>query len=264
MSDIGALHLLLVDDELDFLEATSRALSRRGFEVKTAEDGVRALELILQHSFDVVVLDVRMPGMDGAEVFHQIKERKPTLPVLMLTGHGSIKQAFETSREGVFEYLTKPCDIDKLVKVARRACGATHVTAPPAQSIRVLLVDDDADFVTALGTALVRRGFQVETRTTGSEAIALLTHSVFDVAIVDLVMPEMDGIEVLKRIKQMRPTIEVLMLTGHPSVRQAIVGMADGAFDFLVKPPAIEALISQLHRAAAAARAPGSPKTSAP
>jgi DNA-binding NtrC family response regulator len=226
MSDSEALHLLLVDDELDFLEATSRALSRRGFAVKTAEDGVRALELIKEHNFDVIVLDVRMPGMDGAEVFHQVKQLKPTLPVLMLTGHGSIKQAFETSREGVFEYLTKPCDIDKLVKVARRACAA-RASAPTAQSIRVLLVDDDADFVTALSTALGRRGFQVEGRMCGSEAIALLAHSVFDVAVVDLVMPEIDGLEVLKRIKQVRPALEVLMLTGHPSVRQAIAGMAD-------------------------------------
>ena len=252
MSDIAPIRLLLVDDEVDFLDVTARALSRRGFEVTIAEDGARALELIQEHHFEVLVLDVRMPGIDGPEVFRMVKRLAPTLPVLMLTGHGTIKQAFEISREGVFEYLTKPCE---LAKVARRACEASRVVAADAESARVIVVDDDPEFASALSGTLTRRGFHVVTHTSAAEALRAINQEVFDVAIVDLVMPEMDGIEVLKRIKQAQATIEVVMLTGHPSVRQAIEGMADGAFDFLVKPPNIEALVAQLSRASSASRA---------
>jgi DNA-binding NtrC family response regulator len=254
MPEADLIRVLLVDDDLDFLDATARALSRRGFEVTLAEDGTGAIESAQRKPFDVVVLDVRMPGMDGAEVFRQLKQSSPTLPVIMLTGHGTVQQAYEVSREGVFEYLTKPCDIDKLVKVARRAFEQTRLKSAVPGSTRVLLVDDDQEFTEALSITLGRRGFDVTARNRGEDAVALAGSERFDVAVVDLVMPEMDGLEVLKRIKRAQPGLEVLMLTGHPSVRQAIEGLADGAFDFLVKPPSIEALVAQLNRASAASR----------
>jgi DNA-binding NtrC family response regulator len=254
MPEADLIRVLLVDDDLDFLDATARALSRRGFEVSVAEDGTGALESARRKPFDVVVLDVRMPGMDGAEVFRELRQTTPALPVIMLTGHGNVQQAYEVSRQGVFEYLTKPCDIDKLVKVARRAYEQTRASAASPGSVRVLLVDDDPEFTEALSITLRRRGFDVTASNRGDEAVGLAAKHAFDVAVVDLVMPEMDGLEVLKRVKRAQPRLEVLMLTGHPSVRQAIEGLADGAFDFLVKPPSIEALVAQLNRASSASR----------
>jgi DNA-binding NtrC family response regulator len=113
--------LLLVDDELDFLAAVKKALSSRGFDVETAENGERAVERLRQHRPDVVVLDVKMPGIDGVQLFRRIHLVYPDVPVILLTGHGTVKQAFETSKEGVFEYLTKPCDVDELAGVVRQA-----------------------------------------------------------------------------------------------------------------------------------------------
>jgi DNA-binding NtrC family response regulator len=113
--------LLLVDDELDFLAAVKKALSSRGFDVETAENGDRAVERLRQYRPDVVVLDVKMPGIDGVQLFRRIHLVYPEVPVILLTGHGTVKQAFETSKEGVFEYLTKPCDVDELAFVVRQA-----------------------------------------------------------------------------------------------------------------------------------------------
>ncbi len=262
MSDVEPIRVLLVDDEVDFLEVTARALGRRGFQVATAEDGARALELVNAQPFDALVLDVRMPGIDGTEVFRLARRVAPELPVIMLTGHGTVKHAFEISREGVFEYLTKPCDIDKLVKVLHRAVDQRRVRELGDEVVRVLLVDDDPDFAETLSMTLQRRGFEVMAFTSGADALATLGGEPFDVAVVDLVMPEMDGLEVLKRIKRAQPEIEVLMLTGHPSVRQAIEGLADGAFDFLVKPPSIDTLVAQLRRASASSRGRAEPPPS--
>ena len=115
--------LLLVDDEQDFLEAIERALSNRGFEVATAACGVDAIECLRRSQPDVAVLDVKMPDIDGVQLFKRLHLVYPDLPVILLTGHGTVQQAFETSRDGVFEYLTKPCDVDELAAVARRAAG---------------------------------------------------------------------------------------------------------------------------------------------
>jgi DNA-binding NtrC family response regulator len=116
-----SMKILLVDDEKDFLKSTSKALDRRGFEVKTAENANDALNLLEGESFDVAVLDVRMPGMPGDQLFREIKRKRPGLPMIILTGHGTIQQAFNTSREGIFDYLIKPCDVDKLAEVVRQA-----------------------------------------------------------------------------------------------------------------------------------------------
>ena len=113
--------LLLVDDEEEFLIATSQALERRGFEVTTAANGSDALELLTESEYDVAVVDVKMPGLAGDELFREIKRRWPYVPVVMLTGHGTMTQAFTISKEGVHDYLTKPCDMNHLAKVARQA-----------------------------------------------------------------------------------------------------------------------------------------------
>ncbi len=120
-TDEPAIRLLLVDDERDFLRAVSPGLERRGLRVTTAEDGATALALLGEGTTDVVVLDVKMPGMDGISVFRRITEMAPHVPVIMLTGHGSIQDAFETSRRGVYEYLTKPCRVETLAEVVRKA-----------------------------------------------------------------------------------------------------------------------------------------------
>ena len=116
--------VLLVDDEAEFLDSTAKALSRRGFEVQQAENGELALRMLEKRQTIVAVLDVKMPGMDGVDVFREIKLRWPSIAVIMLTGHGSVGQAFATSKEGVVEYLAKPCDIDKLAAVIRKAAAS--------------------------------------------------------------------------------------------------------------------------------------------
>ncbi len=244
--DASDIRLLMVDDEREFLQAVEPGLVRRGFEVTLAEDGVRALELLASRSFDVVVLDVKMPGIDGVDVFREIKRRTPDLPVVMLTGHGNIQQAFDTSREGVQEYLTKPCDVDTLARALReaveRSAAWERAAAEAVEEIHLLLVDDDLEFVRSITPALERRGVVVSAVHDGPQALERARDQNFPVAVVDVVMPGMDGLTLLDRLREASPLTEVIILTGNPRVGDVRRGLKEGAFDYLIKPCKVEDL----------------------
>lgn len=121
MSDKKEIKLLLVDDEVKFLESLSRRLSIRDFEVKTATDGQKAIKAAKGYKFDVAIVDLKMPGMDGTEVLKILKDKHKWLEVIILTGYGTIDSAAECTRLGAFGYLEKPCDIDKLIDVLKEA-----------------------------------------------------------------------------------------------------------------------------------------------
>lgn len=108
------LYVLLVDDEPRYLETTSRLLARKGCTVITAASGMEALAMLAKEPVHVVVLDVKMPGMDGHETFRAIRKSHPLVEVILLTGHGTVDSAVEGLKAGAFDYLMKPADIDLL------------------------------------------------------------------------------------------------------------------------------------------------------
>lgn len=117
---------------------------------------------------------------------------------------------------------------------------------PGHQHIRVLLVDDEVDYVNVLANRLTRRGLDVTRAVSGAEAVQAVRRQDFDVAILDLKMEDMDGIEVLRIVKQMDPSLEVIMLTGHGSQTAANDGIRYGAFDYLIKPCDMEDLLAKI------------------
>ena len=124
MSDEKLIKVLLVDDEVKLLESVSQRLSLRDFEVTTASDGKKAIKAAKGDKFDVAIVDLRMPGMDGTEVLKTLKKRHKWLEVIILTGYGSIDSAAECTRLGAFGYLEKPCDFDNLIDVLKEAYTA--------------------------------------------------------------------------------------------------------------------------------------------
>jgi DNA-binding NtrC family response regulator len=107
-------NVLLVDDELEFLETLVKRLTKRGLNISTAKSGEDALKIIGGKGIDVAVLDVRMPGMDGIQTLRKIKKIEPLMEVIMLTGHASVEVAIQGMELGAFDYLMKPADIDEL------------------------------------------------------------------------------------------------------------------------------------------------------
>jgi DNA-binding NtrC family response regulator len=115
------IKLLIVDDETRFLNAIAKRLTKRGFDVRTAENGEDAIQLARSEKFDIALLDLRMPGMDGGVVLRMLKEEHQFLEAIILTGHGSLESAVELTKLGAFSYLPKPYELDELIQVLQGA-----------------------------------------------------------------------------------------------------------------------------------------------
>ncbi|MFV9689645.1 MAG: response regulator [Desulfobacteria bacterium] len=109
------IRMLLVDDEDDFRTTLANRLKLRKIDITDAASGSEAIELVKQKPFDVAVIDVKMPGIDGIETLTEIKKIDPSIEVIMLTGHASIESGMESMKIGAYDYVMKPCDIDELL-----------------------------------------------------------------------------------------------------------------------------------------------------
>ena len=115
-------NVLLVDDEVPFVEAMSRRLKKRDISIETSFSGAEALDVLEKNrSVEVVILDVKMPGMDGIETLSEIRKKFPLVEVIMLTGHATVETGIEGMKLGAFDYLMKPCDMDVLMKKLKEA-----------------------------------------------------------------------------------------------------------------------------------------------
>jgi two-component system OmpR family response regulator len=116
-----AFKVLVVDDEPDFLETIVKRLQRRKINTVGVDSGKEALDLLEREHFDVVILDVRMPGMDGIDTLREMKKKRPLMEVIMLTGHASVESGMQGMQLGAFDYVMKPAEIDELLEKVRQA-----------------------------------------------------------------------------------------------------------------------------------------------
>ena len=113
--------VLIVDDEEELVTTIAERLQIRGIQAETATDGETALKMIEENPPQVVVLDVMMPGIGGIEILQRMKAQNLQIPVILLTGYGSTEQGLEGMREGAFDYLMKPCDLNNLISKIQEA-----------------------------------------------------------------------------------------------------------------------------------------------
>ena len=124
---MSEMRIMLVDDEERFLTTTQKLLARKGIDVITATSGSQALDKLITENVQVVILDVKMPGMDGIATLKAIKDRYPLIEVIMLTGHATVESAVDGLKSGATDYLMKPTDIDELVAKAEEAYAKRKV-----------------------------------------------------------------------------------------------------------------------------------------
>lgn len=131
--------ILIVDDEKKFVDYLSERLSIRDYDVTTSLNGEEAIDKVKGYNFDVVILDVLMPGMDGVETLREIKRIKPLTEVIMLTGNATVETAVEGMKLGAHDYLMKPCETEELISKVNKACERK---AEQEERIRAVKVAD--------------------------------------------------------------------------------------------------------------------------
>ena len=151
------LKLLLVDDEKEFVETLADRLRMRDLEASIARDGEEALSAVKKEEPDVIVLDVKMPGIDGIEVLRRVKDAYPDVEVIILTGHGSEKDEEAARSLGAFDYVKKPADLDKLVpqikdafrqrmrKLERMSMAVAFAEAGDFDTAKEMMEEDEAE-----------------------------------------------------------------------------------------------------------------------
>lgn len=122
--DNKKIKILLIDDEEEFSSTLAERLELRGYDARTASSGGEGLTLAESEAFDITVLDLMMPEMNGLDALEHLKRAHPAMPIILLTGHGSTKEGMEGMRRGAFDYLIKPLDINELIKKILTAVDA--------------------------------------------------------------------------------------------------------------------------------------------
>ena len=120
--------LLIIDDEKNIREGLAANFEMDGYNVKLAENGKQGLEFLAKGDIDLVITDLRMPGISGEEVLRKVTTETPGVPVIVLTGHGSIDSAVDAMRNGAYDFLTKPLNLDQLSLIVKRALEARELS----------------------------------------------------------------------------------------------------------------------------------------
>ncbi len=220
--------ILVVDDNQDLLETFAMILKRRGYYVQTANDGVSAISKFKEQNFDVTLMDIVMPEMNGVDAFKKIKEIQPEAPIILMTAYSDEDLIQNAKNEGARRIIHKPIHIDQLIDLINETAGNEPI----------LIVDDDADICDTLTQILEVQGYEVLSAKSGEEAVMMTKGTSFQIAFIDVKLPKIDGLETLLRLKEINPDIIVIMMTGFRNeVKEALdKAQAASAITCLYKP----------------------------
>ncbi len=199
--------ILVVDDNEEFLQNTKDILELAGYEVLCASDPLKGLEQARLEHPDLILMDIRLPIMDGVEAYERIRETTPEVPVIMMTAYSVDDLVVKALHEGAFGALIKPLDFDQLLPIIDRALGHGPL---------LLIVDDDAQFCASMADVLEQNGYRVDVAYDSETAISKTSGSSFDVLVLDLKLPTMDGMETYHAIRARRPNATAIFVTGYP------------------------------------------------
>lgn len=211
--------VLVVDDNADLLNTFSLILKMKGFNVDTAENGLSAVNKFKKRSFDVILMDLIMPQMNGVEAFRKIREINPGARVILMTAYYEEDEIKTALNEGAYRTVHKPVDVARLMEVIGEA----------TMSLPVLIVDDDDDFRRTMARALELKGYRVDAAGSGEEALQIAQERDCQVAFIDIKMPFMNGLETYLKLKEINSTMKTVMMTGYGDEVTDIIGKAMAA-----------------------------------
>jgi len=241
--------ILVIDDERMICDLLRAVFSRHGHEVVTASSGAEGIALFREYRPRITLLDLHMPAMNGIEVLKEIRAFDPRASVMMLTGGGTTELENQARTLGVTDFLSKGLSLDVLVGALERAM---QQTAPAAASPRpaaaagpglsILVVDDEPMIGGLLTQFLSLRGHRVRTAASGEEALALARQETPQIAILDMYMPGMNGVETLRALRALGYGGGVIALTASQDEKLLREMLELGSVDVMGKPVDLERL----------------------
>jgi DNA-binding NtrC family response regulator len=209
-------------------ETFSDILKDLGHHVEVANDGFKAIEKIKAQAFDVILMDIKMPGINGVETFKKIKGIRPEATVMMMTAYSVEDLVAEALKEGAYGIMYKPVNITEVVEFIESI----------EKSALILIVDDDLSTCESLMDVLKEKGYRIAKASNGQEAITMVREAEFDLVFIDVKMPVMNGLEIYLALKKIRSDIKVIMMTGYRQEVQDLVGEAikNNAYTCIYKP----------------------------
>ena len=220
--------VLLVDDDKDMTETLSDVLIDMGYHVETANNGLEAIEKVKTHPFDTVLLDIKMPGINGVETFKEIKKIRPEAVVMLMTAQSVEELVAEALEDGAYGIMYKPIDTKKLVEFIETA----------KRGALILFVDIDLFTTRKLIAALKQSGYRVAEAMSGEEAQKLVQRKSYDVVFIEVNMPVMNGVETYKALRNIRPDVKVVMTTNYREGIEDLIDQAmnESAYTCIYKP----------------------------
>ena len=204
--------ILIVDDDEAMTRTLGDILELVGHDVTAVHNGSEAVAMVERATFHCVLMDIRMPVMNGVEALKQIKKIAPECPVIMMTAYAVHDLIEEAKREGALAVVYKPIEPSRVVELVQKL----------RQESSVIIVDDDQSFCTTLCDVLQAKGYRIGAAFEGNEAIGLVEQGTYDFVILDMKLPDMDGLEVMDAIRDTNPDIAVILMSGYEEMEPSM------------------------------------------
>jgi len=231
--------ILIVDDDTGMTETLSDILDDKGYDVASCGDGYQAIEMIKKKKFNFALIDIKMPGINGVETFKEVHRINPETKVIMMTAYSVEELVKEALDGGAFNVIHKPLDIQKIVNIIEKAVKGTLV----------LVVDDDQGTCESLKDILEKKNYKIGVAYNGEEAIHLAEKNKIDIALIDIKLPLLNGLETYLGIKKNNPNTTAIMITGYRQTTHALIkeALKNSAYTCLYKPLDMDKLITMLN-----------------
>lgn len=225
--------ILVVDDEPNTRKLLFDTLSLKGYSITTAANGEEAIGITKQERFDLILLDILMPGLNGIETLKIIRSFDTRTKIIMLTVMDQTILERQARLNGASGFLRKPADLPIIPKLVEQILEAA---AGELKKEKVLIVDDDPQTCVLLKDFLSWRGFEPLVAGTAEEALEKVEKEKPRIVLLDIKLPGMDGLTALRKIKEANKDMDIVMITGVEDGSVASEAIKSGAYDYVIKP----------------------------
>jgi len=220
-------NVLVVDDLRSIRLTLGAILEDEGHNVVTVEDGYQAIEAVRKTHFDVIFMDIKMPGINGVQTFREVKKIDPKAAVIMMTAYSVEDLVKEALEEGAYAVVYKPFDINRIIAIIQELLH---------EKILILVVDDQFADRETLKAILQDKGYRVATARDGAEAIQMVKKKHYDIILLDVRLPDMNGVKTFEQVKEIDPKAVVIMMTGYTEEDLVKRAVREGAYTCIYKP----------------------------